>query len=219
MGTKVTVSSVLLALAILASAHAGEEQQRWVVEQMPGGTTKIENGEIEIRDKGGCTVWLREQLHAPVEISYEAMVVEEADAGMRVSDLNCFWMARDAASPNELFRAGHLRTGEFSTYDKLETYYVGYGGNSNTTTRFRRYDGTGARPLLPEHDLSERKFLLEPNRWYRITLIARDGVAKFIRDGETVFELRDEKFLSSGWFGIRTVASHLRVRNIRIDQR
>ena len=33
-----------------------------------------------------------------------------------------------------------------ATYDTLRTYYVGYGGNANTTTRFRRYDGTGARP-------------------------------------------------------------------------
>lgn len=188
----------------------------WVVEQMPGGSVTVKDGGIEIRDVAGCTVWFREKLHAPVEISYEAMVVDAGEPGDRVSDLNCFWMARDPRSPGDLFAAGHSRSGQFATYDSLETYYVGYGGNTNTTTRFRRYTGDGKRPLLPEHDLSDRRFLLEPNRWYRITLIARDGEAKFLRDGEVLFTCKDDAFLDAGWFGFRTVSSHLRIRNVRI---
>ena len=67
----------------------------------------------------------------------------------RVSDLNCFWMARDSRNPDDLF-AVH-RTGKFADYNQLLCYYVGVGGNTNTTTRFRRYIGdANTRPLLPQ---------------------------------------------------------------------
>jgi hypothetical protein len=200
-------------------AHPEKEMKNWLVEQMPGGTVAVRDGVLEIEDKDGCTVWLCRRLHAPVEISYEAMVVNEGKPGERTSDLNCFWMARDPRRPDDLFAAGHGRTGKFSTYDTLATYYAGCGGNNNTTTRFRRYTGNGKRPLLPEHDLSAAPFLLKPNRWYKIRLTAAGGVATFSRDGELVFTYRDDAFLDSGWFGIRTVASHLRIRNVRIKSR
>ena len=109
------------------------------------------------------------------------------------------------------------RTGAFATYDSLRTYYVGYGGNNNTTTRFRRYDGSGARPLLPEHDLTDKKFLLEPGRTYRIELRARDGLVEFLRDGEVIFTYRDPSPLTEGWFGFRTVKSKTQIQNFRID--
>lgn len=175
--------------------------QNWIVEQMPGGTVVFHDGEMEIRDVGGCTVWLREKLIAPVEIHYEAMVVDEGKPGDRVSDLNCFWMATDPRSPNHFFSTEFHRTGKFEDYDALQTYYVGYGGNNNTTTHFRRYAGDSTNPLLPEHDLRSPDVLLQPNRWYRTTL----------------FDYADPKFLESGYIGIRTVASHLRIRRITIS--
>lgn len=188
----------------------------WVVEQMPGGTVSFADGVIEIRDRAGCTVWYRQQLQAPVEICYEAMVVDSGEEDARVSDLNCFWMASDPLRPNALFAEGHRRTGAFASYDSLATYYVGYGGNHNTTTRFRRYTGGGKRPLLAEHDLASPAVLLESNHWYRLRLIARDGRVRFLRDDEVIFDYNDHDFLSSGWFGLRTVWSHLRIRNIHI---
>lgn len=187
--------------------------KNWIVEQQPGGSVTAENGILLIEDEAGCTVWFREKLRAPVTIRYEATV--RADG--RVSDLNCFWMAFDPAHPDDLFFTGHKRTGAFATYDSLRTYYVGYGGNTNSTTRFRRYDGSGARPLLPEHDLSDKKFLLEPGRTYRIELRARDGVAEFLRDGEVLFTYRDDAPLTEGWFGFRTVKSKIEIKNFRID--
>ena len=58
----------------------------------------------------------------------------------------------------------------FADYNDLKTYYVGLGGNRNTTTRFRRYIGDPAtRPLLPEHDLSVADVLLVPNQKQKIT--------------------------------------------------
>jgi hypothetical protein len=108
------------------------------------------------------------------------------------------------------------RSGRFPEYDSLQTYYVGMGGNNNTTTRFRRYAGDGAKPLLPEYDLGGKRFLLEPNRAYRIRLVARDGVAEYWRDDEKIFTFRDPDPLNHGWFAIRTVKSHLEVRNLQI---
>jgi Domain of unknown function (DUF6250) len=187
--------------------------KNWVVEQQPGGRVTAENGVLLIEDEGGCTVWFREKLHAPLSISYEATV--RADG--RVSDLNCFWMASDPANPGDLFHSAHKRNGAFATYDPLRTYYVGYGGNTNSTSRFRRYDGSGARPLLPEHDLTDKKFLLEPGRTYRIELRARDGLVEYLRDGEVLFTYRDPAPLTEGWFGFRTVKSKIEIKNFRID--
>lgn len=187
---------------------------------MPGGTVAVRDGALAIEDAAGCTVWFREKLTAPVEISYEVTAISAGGPHDRVSDVNCFWMANDPRAPaGPPFAAGHARTGKFSDYDSLLTYYVGYGGNTNSTTRFRRYDGTVARPLLPEHDLSGKKFMLEPNRPYHIRLVARDGLAEFWRDGEKIFSFRDPAPLTSGWFAFRTVTSHLVIRNFRVTSR
>ena len=191
----------------------------WSVEQMPGGTVTTRDGVLVIEDAAGATVWFRQKLTAPVAISYEVTVVSAGGPQDRLSDLNCFWMANDpradGSSPPPYDRVP-ARTGKFSDYDSLHTYYVGYGGNENTTTRFRRYDGTAARPLLPEHDLRTPPFLLKANHTYHIRVVARDGVAEYWRDGERVFTFRDPVPLTSGWFGFRTVHSHLEIRNFRV---
>ncbi|MBE2216085.1 MAG: hypothetical protein IAE82_19585 [Opitutaceae bacterium] len=186
--------------------------ERWAVEQQPGGTVAVEDGRLVIADAAGCTVWLRQKLTAPIVITFEATVSSRG----RVSDLNCFWMASDPARPGDLLAPGHSRDGRFVTYDTLRTYYVGYGGNANTTTRFRRYEGSGARPLLPEHDLGAPKFLLVPDHTYRITLIADGTRARYLRDGEVVFDYTDPAPLTEGWFGFRTVNSRIEIRDFRV---
>lgn len=192
--------------------RAGLDQ--WVIEQQPGGTVTTADGHLIIADEGGCTVWFKPRLTAPVIITYTVRMSSAA----RVSDLNCFWMASDPARPDDLFDAGHARTGKFATYDTLRTYYVGYGGNANTTTRFRRYDGTGARPLAPEHDLAGVEYLLKPDHTYRIMLIATaDGRVQYVRDGEVIFDVRDPAPLTSGWFGFRTVLSRMEVSDFRVS--
>jgi hypothetical protein len=186
----------------------------WAQEQMPGGTVSFGRGEIEIVDAGGCTLWLRKRLMAPVEISYD--VTFTPGPGERVSDLNCFWMAREKDSPAAPYAKQPPRTGAFAQYDALETYYVGYGANGNTTTRFRRYDGTPARPLRPEHDLRDKRLMLEANRTVHLRLVARDGRAEFYRDGEKIFSFVDPAPLTAGWFAFRTVQSHFVIRNFAI---
>lgn len=218
--TLVMLIAMAMGTGCSTNAPAGPESptadlRHWHVEQMPGGTVTTRDGALVIEDAGGCTVWYREPLDAPVDISYDVVVIARGGPHDRVSDLNCFWMAVDPRKPDTLPTG---RSGRFSDYDSLLTYYVGYGGNSNTTTRFRRYDGTAARPLLPEHDLRESKYLLEPNKTYHIRLVARDGVAEYWRNGERIFQYRDPRPLTRGWFAFRTVRSHLEIRNFRVTQ-
>ena len=184
----------------------------WVVEQQPGGTVGIEDGKLVIADEGGCTVWFKERLEAPIVITYTAVVSSKA----RVSDLNCFWMATDPSRPGDLLAPGHSRTGAFGTYDTLRTYYAGYGGNTNTSTRFRRYPGDGTRPMLPEHDLGAAEFLLKPDHAYRIALVVVGNRVQYQRDGELIFDFTDPEPLTSGWFGFRTVKSRIEIRGFAV---
>ncbi len=218
--------SLSLMLAVLPGATGtpvarddfSTDQGRWVTEQMPGGKVTIGGGALVIEDAAGCTVWWREKLTAPVVISYEATVIDAGGPHDRVSDLNCFWMASDPRQP-DLLAPGHGRTGKFETYDALRTYYVGQGGNTNTTTRFRRYAGGGLKPLRPEHDRQEPAVLLKGNQPYRITLMAlADGTVRYYRDAELIFEFKDPAPLKEGWFGFRTVQSHLRIRDFTISR-
>ena len=181
---------------------------------MPGGSVTARDGALVIDDHNGCTVWLKRELQAPVEISYDVTVVDKGGANDRVSDVNCFWMASDPASPG--MPSG--RSGRFKDYDSLRLYYVGMGGNENTTTRFRRYVGDGSKPLAPDHDLRTAEVLLAPNATYHLRMVARDGVAEFWRDGKKVFSVKDPAPLTAGWFGFRTVHSHLEIRNFRVSE-
>ncbi|MDQ8184028.1 DUF6250 domain-containing protein [Pelagicoccus sp. SDUM812002] len=186
----------------------------WVVEQQPGGEVQIEDGVLEIKDKKGCTVWYKHSIQAPVRISYTVT----ANSTGRISDINCFWMASDLDHLDDLFAEGHGREGAFAQYDDLQLYYVGYGGNYNATTRFRRYLGRGEKPLLPGFDLSAGEFLIESDKAYRIELVADGRKAQYFRDGELVFEYEDPEPLTRGWFGFRTVWSHLSISDLRIER-
>jgi hypothetical protein len=187
---------------------------RWTVEQQPGGSVRVAEGAMEIESTGGTTVWWRDPVAAPVEISYGAEVVVAGGPYDRLSDLNCFWMAQDPT--RAMNEPPVARSGKFSDYDSLHTYYVGVGGNQNTTTRFRRYDGTSARPLLPQHDLREARFLLQANHRYRIRIVVRRASTEYWRDGEQLFAYEDPAPLTAGYFAFRTVRSHLRITEFRI---
>ncbi len=183
----------------------------WAIEQQPGGKVMISSGQMIIDDRDGCTIWFTRKLHTPIIITYSATVTSKR----RVSDLNCFWMATD---PHKLNMTSELnngfgRQGKFKEYDSLRLYYVGYGGNNNTTTRFRRYAGDGSKPLLPKNDLREAKFLLVGDHTYHITLVTAGGRTQFIRDGEVIFDFDDPDPLFEGWFAFRTVDSYIEIGN------
>ena len=191
-----------------------EDLDNWIVEQQEGGRVYLEDGQLVIEDKEGCTVWLDKELTAPVRITYEVTVSSEE----RVSDMNCFWMATDPDHPENLFAEGHGREGAFAQYDDLQLYYVGYGGNYNSTTRFRRYKGEGEKPLLPEFDKEGDDFMLKPDHTYRIELIADGKGARYSRDGEVIFDYEDPEPLTRGWFGFRTVWSKLKIDNFKVER-
>jgi len=191
----------------------------WVIEQTEGGTTALQNGTLEI-EGGGCTVWYREVLSGPVLIEFDATLVMEGGASDNCRDLNCFFMARHPRAPYDLFGGwrsnSKSRMGSFRQYHELRTYYFGMGGHRNSTTRFRRYTGHGDRPLLEQHDLTDQAHMLEPNRVYHIRIIAGSEQVRVYRDGELFFSLDDPQPYTSGWFGFRTVSSHIRYDNFRV---
>ncbi|MHA0318593.1 DUF6250 domain-containing protein [Sphingomonas melonis] len=216
-----TVRALLLAAVVVAapSASARETLSRWRIEAEPGAkVTLLRGGVIDIDAADGVTLWYARPLTGPVAIDYDVMGVQAGGPHDAVSDVNAFWMAQDPAVPGGSVLA-RPRNGAFAQYDTLKTYYVGIGGNRNTTTRMRRYVGrTGDRPLLPEHDRSDAAAMLVPNRWTHIRLIAKGQEIAVERDGVRLFTMHDAAPYTRGWFGLRTTRSHLRVRNVRFTR-
>jgi rhamnogalacturonan endolyase len=108
------------------------------------------------------------------------------------------------------------RKGAFREYDSLRMYYVGMGGNYNSTTRMRRYDGKADLKIIGEY--RDREHLLSPNKTYHIMMLVKDGLVKFIVDGQTFFSFKDDKPLSKGWFAIRSTKSRQVIDNVKIWQ-
>jgi hypothetical protein len=215
--------AVLLSPGCSGSHQAGTsgliatEARAWRIEaESPAARVSYRGGMIDIDTPAGLSLWYGREIEGPVAISFEAMAVAEDGPNDEVSDLNAFWMATDPTTPGGSVLAPG-RSGAFATYDDLRTYYVGIGGNRNTTTRFRRYIGKpGNRPILPEHDLASAAAMLVPNQWTAVRLIADGNTIAVERDGRRLFTLQDPAPYTRGWFAIRTTKSHLRVRNLRI---
>lgn len=177
----------------------------------------------EIVSPKGLTLWRKEKMSGDVSIEYDACVVAEGKTGDRLSDLNCFWMASDPRFPDDILKRKKERSGVFNNYYALQMYYLGYGGNGNTTTRFRRYDGDAqgitdpdARPaVLREYTDSEH--LLKPNHWYHIRLAREGNRVNYFIDDNRLVDFRDAEPLTSGWFGFRTTSSHIRIANFKYN--
>jgi hypothetical protein len=189
----------------------------WHIEAEKPGRVSATNGVLDIDVPAGVTLWFKPRLEGPVTIEFDATAVDEGGPNDHVSDLNVFWMANNSDGTAPVFTK--KRSGAFAEYNDLLTYYVGLGGNRNTTSRFRRYIGDPvSRPLLPEHDLRVSTAMLTPNRKQRITLIAGGGLIEYRRDGELLFQLHDPAPYANGWFALRTTASHLRIERLRIHR-
>jgi hypothetical protein len=190
-----------------------EDKTNWVIEQQPGGIVNFGNNKIEIIDAKGCTVWYKNPLEGNIKIAYDVTVIDAGGPFDRVSDVNCFWMAKDPENPDDFFKNSSKRAGKFSNYNTLKLYYVGYGGHDNTKTRFRRYDGNFERPLFPAHDLSDKKFLITANKKMHVEIIVNNNVTSYSRNGEVVFKINDPKPYNEGYFGFRTVNNHMLIEN------
>ena len=183
----------------------------WICElQYPDkSVVEIQDNKLNIDVGGGATIWFKPKLNGDILIEYDVTVIQKSGPNDRVSDLNQFWMATDPVNSN-LF----TRSGNFSQYDNLRLYYVGMGGNKNSTTRFRRYPGGGARPLLAEY--KDPEHLLIPNTNYHIEIVCYDGLIQYSVNGKVFFTFTDSDPLTKGAFGFRTVRNHETVDNFRV---
>lgn len=183
----------------------------WVVETPESSYSKvgIENGKLVVDVDHGATVWFNKKLSGNILIEYYRKVVMNNGHNDRLSDLNQFWMATDPRKDNVF-----TRSGTFSEYDSLRLYYAGIGGNTNSTTRFRKYQGDGERTLL--FDLQDEHHLLQPNKVYLIQLVVHNGTTKVFVDGEQYFSFTDDQPLTAGYFGFRTVKSHQEIDDFKM---
>lgn len=202
---------------VVASDDFKQGLNQWAIELEQPGKVRVADGVLDIDVPAGATLWFKHELKAPIAIVFEATAVSAGGANDRVSDMNTFWMATNEGEPSTPF--ARPRSGKFADYNDLLTYYVGLGGNSNTTTRFRRYIGDPVnRPLLPEHDLSNPEALLVPNHKQTVMLVADGAHIEYWRDGVRLIRYDDAAPYTHGWFAIRTVQSHLRIERLRAHQ-
>jgi hypothetical protein len=185
---------------------------KWIVEKNIQETDvcTIVDGQLQLNSEGGVTVWYKNELKTNLLIEYDRTLVMEGGKYDRLSDLNQFWMATDPQ--HRMF----TRQGGFREYDTLQMYYVGMGGNYNTTTRMRRYDGKGTLQIIKEY--TDSTHLLKPNKKYHIQIRVENGTSTFSVDDETYFSYKDDNPLNSGWFAIRSTKSRQLIDNIKIWQ-
>ena len=195
----------------------------WKVEsESPDYKVTFQGDTAEIVSPKGLTLWRKEKMSGKVTIEYDACVVVESD-GDRLSDLNCFWMASDPQYPDNLWKREKWRSGIFLNCYSLQLYYLGYGGNHNSTTRFRRYDGDEsgitnpkARPAILK-EYTDAGHLLKPNHWYHIKITNENNRVSYYIDGERLVDFRDAEPLREGWFGFRTTLSRTRITNFSYE--
>ncbi|MDN3669529.1 DUF6250 domain-containing protein [Echinicola jeungdonensis] len=199
---------------IFQSDFSGElDPQTWKTEIEDPDSSKVVviDGKLVLDSNAGVTVWLDKKLKGDIEITYQREVIMEEGVNDRLSDLNQFWMATDPRNEN-LF----TRSGSFKEYDSLSMYYVGFGGNYNSTTRFRKYHGDGEKPLL--FDLRDKAHLLQPNHVYDIKIKVDDGLVSYWVDDNLFFQYQDENPLEEGYFGFRSTWSRHAIDNLKIVQ-
>ena len=196
------------------------QSTHWRIEAESPLTRVLQRGDtLDITSPKGLSLWWNEPMQAPCTISYRACMVMEDGPCDRLSDLNCFWMA------SEPLKGIAQRGGRFVESYRLKCYYLGYGGNYNTTTRFRRYDGdtlaitdeTHRPPILQEY--TDSAHLLKPNHWYTVRIeVTANGRTRYFLDDELLVDYLDPRPLQRGWFAFRTTWSHTRLTAFRYQE-
>lgn len=211
---RITFLLLLLSFTLSAQNVVSDnftDLDNWVIEIEQGGKVTAQNQSLELDSPRGATIWYKHVMQAPCKISYEVTMIDKGGKNDRVSDLNCFVMATDP-SCREFFVSPPVRTGNFPEYHKMPMYYVGYAANNNSTTRLRRYDTSGKRTLLPEHDL---KGHMSGNVKMKIEIVVSDGRFIYKVDGKEIFNYKDPDPLTKGYFAFRTLTSHQKIQNFK----
>jgi rhamnogalacturonan endolyase len=183
----------------------------WIAEIEPkpesNSTVYTQNSALILDTRAGVTVWFNKILQGNIRIEYDRKVLVDSGKNDRLSDCNVFWMAQP---PVNLFS----RNGKFESYDDLQLYYVGMGGNSNSTTRFRKYESVGKKPIIKEY--LDSAHLLKANRNYHFVILVNKGATSYWVNGECYFNYTDPSPLLSGYFGFRSTWSRQAIRNFRV---
>ena len=209
------------AQAMVSGLDARLFKKYWRVEsESPDYRVSFRGDTCEILSPKGLTLWRKEQMKAGMTVEYDACVVDEGQDGDRLSDMNCFWLASDP-SAKDLWARAAWRSGIFVRCYTLQMYYLGFGGNHNTTTRFRRYDGDEAgvedatkRPAILK-EYTDEAHLLKANHWYHVKIESGMGHTRYFIDGECIVDYFDPRPLERGWFGFRTTLSRTRITNFK----
>ncbi len=209
--------SAIAADKCVSGLNAKDFKKYWVVESEGPSTVSFRGDTAEFIAPKGLSVWRKDKMSGRTVIEYDAQVVTEGPDD-RLSDLNCFWMASDPNAPDP-FKNLNKRGGKFVNSYALQLYYLGYGGNHNSTTRFRRYTGdergvddAAFRPAIIK-EYTDADHLLKPGKWYHIK-ITHDGLrTQYFIDGERLVDFRDPAPLTEGWFAFRTTLSRTRLTN------
>lgn len=226
-----TFTSLILAAITLAAYPANgsglnkkDFSRYWKVEsESPDYKVSFTGDTLQLIAPKGLTLWYKEKMAGNVTVEFDACVVDEGQPGDRLSDLNVFWMASDPRH-KDIWARSKWRSGIFVNCYSMSLYYLGFGGNHNTTTRFRRYDGDeravtdpAFRPSIIK-EYTDSDHLLKPNKWYHIKVTARGHHITYTIDGQRLVDYRDPDPLTSGWFGFRTTASRTRITNFSYTQ-
>jgi len=212
---KYAISYILLSVFLPLMCMAQGDD--WFMEAEDGEGQVVWSGdECRITAPKGMTLWYTKEMVGNTVIEYEARIKPTKVDGKkekRVSDLNCFVMAD---------RCGGYG-GTFVNNYALSMYYVGYGGNWNTTTRFRRYKGDKRgvnsaeyRPIVLK-EYTDTAHLLKADHWYKVRIEVKDGHFRYYIDNEQLVDYLDPKPLKRGYFGFRTTLSHAELRNFRYE--
>lgn len=201
----------------VSGLNAKEFNKYWKIESEGPCNVTFRGDTAEFTAPKGLSVWRKDKMSGRTVIEYDAQVVTESPDD-RLSDLNCFWMATDPTAPDP-FKNLDKRGGKFVNSYALQLYYLGYGGNHNSTTRFRRYNGDirgiddmDFRPAIIT-EYTDADHLLKPGKWYHIK-ITHDGLrTQYFIDGERIVDFRDPAPLTEGWFAFRTTLSRTRLTN------
>ena len=196
----------------------------WIAEDETGGATLAERGDtLEITAPAGLTLWYATPLRGSYRIVYEATVLVEGGPHDRLADLNCFWAASDPEHAEDFFARSEWRGGIFARYNSLDLLYVGYGGNENSTTRFRRYYGQrfGApadevKPLIGEY--TDAGHLLVANRPLRIEIAVTGDRTSYSVNGEELFSRKLAPGEGDGYFGLRVLSKRTRIVGFRVER-
>ncbi len=209
-------------LAVESGLNKRQFSKYWRIEsEAPDYKVTFKGDTCEILSPKGLTLWRKEKMHYGMTVEYDACVVDEGKAGDRLSDMNCFWLASDP-NAKDIWKRADWRSGVFTRCYTLQMYYLGYGGNHNKTTRFRRYDGNeegvenvDKRPAILKEYI-DADHLLKSNHWYRVKIESTTtGRTRFFIDGKCIVDYLDPKPLDSGWFGFRTTLSRTRITNFQ----